>query len=194
MEFQLVRPIRVLYVADTDTNFPHIALPLLHAGYALATAADQTAALDSIRAHSWNAVLIDCGDTDASLALVKAIHEQAADLPVIVIAPLQPAGVIERGFAAGAYDWLQQPIEATLLDAALQRAAERRHLLRQRKAAGPYQEDVRHKINNHLSSIIGLAQLHELDDTLPHELIQDLDVIIQSAREIRDLLRQDEAE
>ncbi len=110
---------------------------------------------------------------------------------IVLSSDLRPAS-IRAGLHAGAYLWLPAPCPLELVTAAVLRAHERQLLQRDAQRASQHEgvsSSVAHTINNQLTGIMGLTQLHLADETLSHELRTDLEVILQCARAIGDLLK-----
>lgn len=183
------RPAHVLLVSDADDT-ASLAVDLIAAGHAVTLAQQHDDALRLAVQQPWDAVVIDVQTLPPVLALLHSLRGQTARLAAILLADTGDTTAIEAALLAGAYDWLPKPCILPLLLAAISRAAERRDLAA--AAAAPDDDRTRalvHDINNHLGGITGLIQLYTDDDRLPADLRNDLDLMLQSARTIRDLLR-----
>jgi DNA-binding NtrC family response regulator len=183
------RPAHVLLVSDDD-NTASLAVDLIAAGHTVTLAQQHADALPLATQQPWDAVVIDVQTLQPALKLLHELQGRGLRLAAIMLADTHDTTAIEAALLAGAYDWLPRPCPLPLLLAAVARAAERRDL--GRAAAAPDDARTRalvHDINNQLGGIIGLIQLYSDDDRVPADLRADLDMMLQSARAIRDLLR-----
>lgn len=184
---------RVLLLADTEAALATLAIDLADGGYAVAITQEPAATIRQLAAQPWAAVVVHLSDTAQALDVARTIQAQQPQLATIVIADAQPPVVIETGLRDGVYDWLPRPYARPLLFAAINRAQERQALQAQivtEQTPAPISRALAHDINNQLSGIIGLTQLHMSDEALPADVREDLSLVLESARTIRDLLRQ----
>lgn len=182
---------RILVVADPEATLPEHAPDLIQAGFTVSVIHPNEWAIRQDTKPTWDAVVIELEAIESAIALVGELYQQWPHLTTILLTPPQPDFVIAAGLHAGAYDWLLKPFDLHLFQAALMRAHERRVLREQRGATNntPSLSISTHDINNQLSGILGLAQLHLLDPDLPDDLYSDLEEIVASARRITDLLQ-----
>lgn len=185
-------PLRILLVVDNEPTIASIAIPLTQAGHALAMVQTAREVFKQIEAQPWDAVIIDLTPIEAGLNLVGQIRERQADLSIILLTDQPSDELLETGFKLGVYDWLFKPPSFMLVLAALDRASERRRLHKQAQAnaaATTERNDTRHEINNQLAGIIGLVQLHLTGTSLEGEVEQDLRLVLDHAKRLRELLR-----
>ncbi|HEX6291623.1 MAG TPA: response regulator [Herpetosiphonaceae bacterium] len=184
-------PLRVVLVVDSEPTIAAVAIPLTEAGHAVAMVQTAREVFKLIEAQPWDAVVIDLSPIESALDLARRIHQRHSNLSIILLSEPPPPQVIDTGLSLGVYDWLFKPGALSLVMAALHRARERRMF--QQSAAQPGEASdrggARHEINNQLAGIIGLVQLHLVDETLPAELRQDLTLVLKHAQQLRDLLR-----
>ena len=181
---------RIVLVTDNEVTLTTIAIPLMQAGITVCMAQEIQDVLDQVDTQPWDAILIDLTPVERSIALVAQLKPQSQLSTILLTAPLSSA-MISAGIAAGAYDWLFKPLDMPLLQAAIQRAHERRILHKHGAdhATPNASTMLAHDINNHLAGIIGLVQLHLNDPTLPAELRDDLVAVLTGARHIHELVR-----
>lgn len=185
----------VLLLADTEAALATLAIDLTDGGYAVAMTHEPAATIVQLPAQPWTAVVVDLSDIERALELARTILAQQPQLAMILVADVQP-DVIETVLHQGVYDWLPKPYARPLLFAAIKRAQERRTLQAQivtQESPAAISRTLAHDINNQLSGIIGLTQLHMSNDALPADVRDDLTLVLESARTIRDLLRQNQA-
>ena len=185
-------PLRILLVVDSEPTIASVAIPLTQAGHALAMVQTAREVFKQIEAQPWDAVIIDLTTIEAGLELARQIQERQADLSIMLLTDQPSDELLETGFNLGIYDWLFKPPSLTLVLAALDRASERRRLRRQAQegaVATNERNDTRHEINNQLAGIIGLVQLHLTGPELNSEVDQDLRLVLDHAKRLRELLR-----
>lgn len=185
-------PLRILLVVDSEPTIATVAIPLTQAGHALAMVQTAREVFKQIEAQPWDAVIIDLTRVETGLELAQQIQARQAELAIILLTDPPCDKLLETGFNLGVYDWLFKPPSLTLVLAALERASERRRLLKQAQASAAEsneRSDVRHEINNQLAGIIGLVQLHLTGPSLDNEIEQDLRLVLDHAKRLRELLR-----
>ncbi len=124
--------IKVLIAEDE----PHLAMLLEKylgdRGHEVTTRADGSAALDALRAESFDVALLDIVMPEMDgLEVLRAIREDAAPPEVIIITG---NGTIETAISAmklGAYDYLAKPYRMAEIDVLVRRAWEKRQLARE---------------------------------------------------------------
>ena len=102
----------VLYVEDNEYNRKIVRQLLSRTGYRLVEASDGEGALDLVREHRPDLVLMDVqlprmSGLDATRAL--RADPTTADLPVIVVTSFALSGDDQRAMAAGASAYLAKP-------------------------------------------------------------------------------------
>ena len=113
-------PGRILVVDDNEGNRDMLSRQLARQGHSVASAPDGQAALDRLRAESFDLVLLDMmmPVLDGYSTLV-ALKTDAAlrHLPVIMISALDELASVVRCIERGAEDFLPKPFNPTLLRA-----------------------------------------------------------------------------
>lgn len=192
MSERSARP-RVLLIGTDGRSTAQLAASLADAGHSVTSTTDPAEALRSTHAADWDAVLIEIEPIEAALNLVRQMHSASAELATIVLSADTSAATIRAGFDEGAYSWLVAPAPLELVAAAIRQARERRLLRGPATAAlrplGLSSADA-HMMNNQLAGIMGLTQLHLIDEALPEDLRADFTMIMDGARAIADVLKQ----
>ncbi len=182
----------VLVVANSETTLTVLSEHLTQLGHIVAVAHYTVEVLAHSADRQWDAVVIDLTPETLALELVRELKVRQTELATIVLSSARGTGSIRAGLEAGAYLWLPAPCPIEVITIAVLRAYERR-LLQRHGNGDPRREGissaVAHTINNQLAGIIGLTQLHITDETLSPDLRADLEVILQSARALGDLLK-----
>lgn len=182
----------VLVVANSEPTLTVLPETLRQSGQFVAIAHDAAEVLASSAERLWDAVIIDLLPMTASIELVRQLSEQQPMLATIVLSPNHSSSSMRAAITAGAFGWLPAPCPIELLELAVTRARERRLLQRQATLAQSIPGvswQVVHTINNQLAGIMGLAQLQMTDETIPPDRRSDLEMILNSARIISDLLK-----
>lgn len=113
-------PGRILVVDDNEGNRDMLARQLARQGHSVASAPDGRAALDRLRAESFDLVLLDMMmpvlDGYSTLVELKA-DPALRHLPVIMISALDELAAVVRCIERGAEDFLPKPFNPTLLRA-----------------------------------------------------------------------------
>ncbi len=186
-------PARVLVVANSQNTLTILPEYLAAKGQTVAVSQQPAEVLAQIGEWLWDAVVIDLTPVSLSIQLVQQLKERQPRLATIVLSSDQRPAIIKAGQEAGVYSWLVAPCPVELVLAAVDQAYERRLLLRQQtsKAAttGGLSSELMHTVNNQLAGIIGLVQLHMSDASLHPEMRADLEMVLNSARTIGDLLK-----
>jgi DNA-binding NtrC family response regulator len=184
-------PLRILLVVDNEPTVGTVAIPLTEVGHALAIVQTAREVFAQIEKQPWDALIIDLSPVEAALDLVRQVYQRKPDLSIILLTDQPSAMVMEDGFAGGAYDWLFKPALFPMVISALHRARERRTLRQEVHSEHTGLDDLlknRHEINNQLAGVIGLVQLHLTDQGLAPELRQDLTLVLNHAKRLRELL------
>ena len=182
----------VLIVANSEPTLTVVPENLRQNGQLVAIAHDATQVLASSAERLWDAVIIDLTPISASIELVRQLYEQQPTLATIVLSTDHRSTSIRAAITAGAFSWLPTPCPIELIQIAVTRARERRLLQRQATLAQStpgISWQVVHAINNQLAGIMGLAQLQMIDETVTPDRRSDLEMILNSARIISDLLK-----
>src|SRR5690348_9639062 len=108
------------------------ALFLRISGIQVATSASAQGALELIQDHDYDAIVSDIKMPGMDgLALLQVIQEMRPDTPTLLITGHGEHDLAVRALRAGAYDFIQKPIDRDYLVSALQRAIQTHQLRRQ---------------------------------------------------------------
>ena len=114
---------RVLLIDDHPKLLRALSKILMHAGYAVETAPDGRAAMDHLRAHSFDVIVSDIMMPHMTgIELLRAVRELDLDVPVILMtgAPNLESAAVAVEY--GAFRYLQKPIESATLESSVKRA------------------------------------------------------------------------
>ena len=126
--------LQILVVDDDRYLLLALKQTLELAGYRADTFTSPLEALAAAEKSSYAAVLTDIRMPELDgLALLERLHGLDADLPVILITGHGDVALAVRALKAGAYDFLQKPVDEDVLLNALARAVERRNLVRENR-------------------------------------------------------------
>jgi putative two-component system response regulator len=125
-------PIRVLIVDDEDGIRRTLRKWFEANGYAVLDAASASAALDLVRRHTPDLMLLDIRMPGTSgVDVIPQVLEAAPDLAIVMLSgtgdPVDAAVAMQRG----ALDYLGKPVDFATLDATVKKALKRRDLLTQ---------------------------------------------------------------
>jgi signal transduction histidine kinase len=160
---------RVLLVED-DASFVQFlrdALLTLSAELDVTVATRLSAAITALKAHTFDAVLLDLNLPDSSgLLTLQHITSTNGHVPVVVLTGIHDTSQAQDAMRLGAQDWLTKPQpDPDVVLRALRYAAERKRLTdglvrsQQLEAVGRLARNVAHEFNNLLTTIIGNAGL-----------------------------------
>ncbi len=123
-------------VADDDRTIRRNLVKLLESeGYTALEAADGDDALESIRSHAPDAVLLDLKMPGRDgLEVLNELGSALADLPVIVVTAFGGSSAAIEAMRRGAYDYLSKPFDLDELMLTLKRALKQRALAFEVKA------------------------------------------------------------
>src|SRR5262249_19238302 len=122
---------RVLVVDDQQSNRDLLSRWLERRGHEVLLAADGAAALELIRRHPCDLVLLDVVMPGMSgIEVLQGLKSEAAlrDVPVIVISALNDLDSAVRCIELGAEDYLPKPFEPLLLGARVGSSLEKKRL------------------------------------------------------------------
>ncbi|NLX18902.1 MAG: sigma-54-dependent Fis family transcriptional regulator, partial [Desulfobulbus sp.] len=121
---------QILVVDDDHYLLAAIKQTLILHDYTVHTFANPVEALASVGEHDFAAVLADIRMPEMNgMVLLERIHEQDADLPVILITGHGDITLAVEAVKKGAYDFLQKPVDEDIILTTLARAIERRQLV-----------------------------------------------------------------
>lgn len=130
MNEELAPKPEILVVDDDLYLLAAIKQTLVLNGFAAQTFGNPIEALASLEGHSFCAVLADIRMPEMDgMELLERIHQQDADLPVILITGHGDISMAVEAVKKGAYNFLQKPADEDIILATLSRAIERRQLV-----------------------------------------------------------------
>ncbi len=128
------RPERIAVIDDTEMVRRIIVRHLERLGFTALQAEDGNVGLEVIRTQNPALVLCDLRMPNLDgLALLKLVKDEFPDLPVIV---MSGEGLLEDAIGAlklGAWDYISKPIEAAVLEHAINKALEKASLIQENR-------------------------------------------------------------
>ena len=124
-------PPRILIVDDEPFNVDYLEQELSDFNYELLTAVNGEEALEKIRSHSPDLVLLDImmPVMDGFTVLDRAKADPTVrDIPIIIISANSDLQSVVKGLKKGAEDYLPKPFEPTILHARISTSLERKRL------------------------------------------------------------------
>lgn len=113
------RATRVLYVDDNAVNRKLVVTVLRSQGLVCETAADGAEGLEAVKAGDWDVVLMDIQmpvmDGVAATRAIRALEDFRAGVPVVAVTANTLAVQLESYSAAGMNDWIEKPVNITVL-------------------------------------------------------------------------------
>lgn len=123
---------RIVVVDDDEAMCELLLDTLTSLGYEVSTHTDPNRALAVIESADCDAVITDVQlGTATGLHLCSAVQERCPEVPVIVITAFGSVDTAVGAIRAGAYDFLNKPVEMRALDLAVTRAVSHRRLQRE---------------------------------------------------------------
>ncbi|MFP4058113.1 MAG: sigma-54-dependent transcriptional regulator [Candidatus Brocadiia bacterium] len=120
---------RVLVVDDLQGVRQILASVLKKAGYQVEEAGDGSAALEAVRAHPPDAMLLDIRMPGLDgFEVLRRVQELDPELPVVMITAYEDVDTAVQAMHAGAYHYLSKPFHNAEVLAVVERAIERRRL------------------------------------------------------------------
>jgi signal transduction histidine kinase/FixJ family two-component response regulator/HPt (histidine-containing phosphotransfer) domain-containing protein len=123
------RPLRLLVADDHPVNRKYLGLVLENMGHTVALCEDGAQALAQIREETFDAALMDVHmpvmDGPAVTAAVRALGGSRRDLPILLITADVMSSTRDRAERSGVTAYLQKPVQAAQLAAALRAAVAR---------------------------------------------------------------------
>jgi len=129
-----VKQDRILIVDDEESIRSILSRYLAMKGYHVTTASDGMSAIDQLKEEPYDLVLTDLKMPNLDgRELLKLMSDQFPDIPKIVLSGYGTNEDILLALKTGAYDFLNKPIiDFKILDHAIERALDRKHLAEQR--------------------------------------------------------------
>ena len=123
------KPLRVLVAEDNPPNQKFIVLALQSRGHHVEAASTGQEALDLLRQHDFDAVLMDLqmpvmDGLEATATIRKLAEPSKANVPIIALTAHAMRGDEERCLAAGMDAYISKPVNVADLFAVLERSAE----------------------------------------------------------------------
>ena len=139
-----IGPQRVLIVDDEESIRSALARFLRGQGYEVLVAESGPAALAQIEEDKFVVMLCDIRMPEMSgLEVVPLALGLDADLAILMLTAVNDASAATNALSHGAMDYLVKPIELTVLQSAVERAAHKRHLgIAQRRVEAHIREEV----------------------------------------------------
>jgi two-component system, NtrC family, response regulator HydG len=146
---------RVLVVDDEPSARSGLEKLLKQEGYTVDVAADGAGALTIASERPPDVVVTDLKMPQMDgVELLGKLHEQDADLPVIVVTAFSDVSSAVSAMRAGAEDYLTKPVDFDALTLAIERAIERRDI---RVEAENLRRQIRERDGEGLSGLIGAS-------------------------------------
>ena len=123
-------PLRILVVDDEPAILRFLQASLESQGYIVATAANARTALDMVKRHTADLVVLDLGLPDVDgLDVIRHIREGGETLPIIILSSRENENAKVRALDLGADDYVTKPFGIDELLARIRTA--QRHRLQQ---------------------------------------------------------------
>ena len=184
----------VLVVDDESAVRELIKTQLTFLGYSVHITGDASEALTVAASDNRPAlVLLDIEMPGTSgLKLLRQIKEIDVDVQVVMVSGLQDLATVRRCVRAGAYDYLAKPFELEDLHNTIERAFERRRLVRQNR---DYQEDLERMVEERTEEVrhardIALLTLAKLAESRDSDTGLHLERMSEYSRVLAEGLRQ----
>ena len=137
---------KILVVDDQ----PHLAyvlvLHLTRAGHEVTSAADGEAALELLRAQSFDLLITDISmPIMDGLTLIREVRAAGCDTPIIMMTGYATVSTAVEAMKLGAFDYIQKPFEADTIAVLVERALEHARLRRENEALRASVDDLCHR-------------------------------------------------
>ena len=162
----------ILVVDDDQYLLSAIGQTLALNGYQAELQANPLAAIELIQARAFCAVIADIRmPVMDGMQLLAKLHSLDADLPVIMITGHGDIALAVEAIRAGAYDFLEKPVDEEILLASLQRAVEKSRLILENRRL---QADLAQRTNqSFFRGMVGghplMHRLYGIVDMVAHE-------------------------
>ncbi len=161
-------PVGTVLIAEDDPDFRRLlARRASRMGLQVVEAEDGKEAIDALRGHAFDALIIDLYMPEHNgLEVVEAARKLDPDIQALVLTGSASVESAVEALRAGVYDYLTKPFDSMAsFELALTRALERRYLLSENKRL--FEEVQRLAVTDPLT---GLYNRHKLQETLAMEI------------------------
>jgi len=126
---------RICVVDDKAMMRESVALILTRADHQVETFEDPTAALAAVLRGQFDLVLTDLKMPRMDgLTLIRELREANCDAPIIVMTAFGTVSTAVEAMKLGAFDYVQKPLEAEVIEAQVERALQHHSLCRENEA------------------------------------------------------------
>jgi DNA-binding NtrC family response regulator len=168
-----MKHIPILIVDDQEAHRELMRSALATAGHVVRTASNGEQALECVHGHNIGLVLTDQQMPGMSgLELLRALHEQRPQLPVIIVTAHGTVATAVDAMRAGAVDFIQKPFTPEELLLVVNRVLERQELVEEvrnlrERAGDPYRfENILSKSPRMIEIFEMIRNLADLDTTV----------------------------
>lgn len=157
-------PSAILVVDDNETVRDLLSIRLETRGHTVETAADGRIALEKMRQHYYDLILLDIMMPEVNgYDVLETMQGDPvlSQIPVIILSALNDMTSVVRCVSLGAEDYLFKPINSALLWARLGNTLEKKHL-RDREKARMAELSVLQKIDRELNTSLEIAKASEI--------------------------------
>ena len=176
------QPLRLLLVEDNKLNQKFALMLLQGAGHSVELAENGFQAVDAVRHHDYDAVLMDVQmpemDGIQATKHIRAMPAPKCSVPIIMLTANAMTGAREEYLAAGADDYIAKPIPAKLLLSKLADIGSA-----QRGTSRPISSPPDSPTQPESEPIIDLAHLKTLQNLPAHDLQQYFQLYILDAKQ-----------
>jgi len=150
---------RILVIDDDRDMCEMLEESLQRVGYQVAWRTRGDEGLDLLRDQDFDVIITDLNlDGQSGIDLCKRFTENRPDTPVIVITAFGDMSAAINAIRAGAHDFINKPIDMTVLERAIERATQHRHLREEVKRLSRASGDAPSPENGALGSLIGSSR------------------------------------
>ncbi len=129
---------RILVVDDEESIRESLRMILEYEGYQVEEAKNGEAAIESVRRHVPEAILLDIKMPGLDgLAVLRRLQERGYDLPVIIITGHGDVSTAVEATKAGAFDFFEKPLQRDRVLVSLRNAVDASRLQRESEAGRP---------------------------------------------------------
>ena len=151
---------RILVVDDEDVILASCTRALRADGREIETASSGPQALERIEADGYDVIVLDIMMPGMDgLEVLQRVKESHPDIEVVMVTGLSQIDTAVRSMKLGAFDYLPKPFDPDELALVVERAAERRRLLRQSAAPNG---DPQYRFDNIIGSSPRMQEVYRL--------------------------------